>query len=394
MHRLFSIALPFALCVGLAACKKDQPLPTDPPLFEKFYGGSGDDIARGVAHRGSDLIVAGYTNSGGSGANDFFLMRTDSAGEKKFLRYYGGSGDETCWGLAADETNDAYYMAGYTNSSGAGGYDVYVVRTNSAGEIVWTRTYGGAQDDYGYSVRYANNQIIVTGATYSYGNGSGDGWVLCLEPVSGDTLWTRTIGGSGDDGAMNSCAAQNSTATHAIVGYTNSSGSGSTDGFFTLLDANGTILQNQNFGTNGYDEPHAIVYGVNNYFATGHHGTVPATPTHNVFATGIRNDGSIEGFHEYGGAAHDGAEATAWSTYDHSLAIVARSESRSGYAEDVYLVHADASGNKISEQWIGTTSDDAGYGISIEKNAWVICGASRGGTNGGKDIYLTRVKVQ
>ena len=88
-----------------------------------------------------------------------------------WTRTYGGSGDE--WAYSVQQTADGgYIVAGYTYSFGAGGGDFYLVKTNSQGDTLWTRTYGGSDDDGAYSVQQtADGGYIVAGYHPSFGAG-------------------------------------------------------------------------------------------------------------------------------------------------------------------------------------------------------------------------------
>lgn len=69
-----------------------------------------------------------------------------------FERWYGGTGDD--YGSSVAQTSDGgYIIVGYTESFGAGGEDIYVLKTDSVGTLIWNKTYGGMDDDKGISVR-------------------------------------------------------------------------------------------------------------------------------------------------------------------------------------------------------------------------------------------------
>jgi len=115
-----------------------------------------------------------------------------------FERTYGGASDNFS-GSVQQTTDGGYIIAGGTECFGAGGWDVYLIKTNSSGDTLWTRTYGATMDDDGYSVQQTTDGgYIIAGDTYSFGAG-GDDVYLIKANSSGDTLWTRTYGGTADD---------------------------------------------------------------------------------------------------------------------------------------------------------------------------------------------------
>jgi len=123
------------------------------------------------------------------------LVSTTAAdpGDTLWTRTYGGSSSDIGWSV--QQTSDGgYIIAGYTESFGAGGYDVYLVKTNSSGNTLWTRTYGGTEGDYGYSVQQTSDGgYIIAGRTSSFGAGSYDVYLVRTDSY-GDTLWTRSDG--------------------------------------------------------------------------------------------------------------------------------------------------------------------------------------------------------
>ena len=83
---------------------------------------------------------------------DVYLIKTNAQGDTLWTRTYGGAVSDM--GYSVQQTPDGgYIVAGYTDSFGAGGADVYLIKTNASGDTLWTRTYGGPSYDEGYSVR-------------------------------------------------------------------------------------------------------------------------------------------------------------------------------------------------------------------------------------------------
>ncbi len=183
-----------ALLVGVSAAFA-QPNPDT--LWTHAYGGIYDDAAYDVQQTSDGgYIIAGYTHSFGivtPAYSNFWLVKTGSTGDTLWTRTYGGR----LWDYAysVQQTADGgYIMAGYTSSFGAGSQDFYLVKTNSQGDTLWTRTYGGRLWDYAYSVQQTDDGgYIVAGETHSFGAG---GFYLVKTNSQGDTLWTRTYGGS------------------------------------------------------------------------------------------------------------------------------------------------------------------------------------------------------
>jgi len=96
------------------------------------------------------------------GGRDVWLIKTDAAGNKLWDKTYGGVKDDEAH--AVIQTADrGYIIVGYTASSGAGSKDVWLIKTDSSGNDQWKRTYGGTSDDIGYAVQQTtDNGFVIT----------------------------------------------------------------------------------------------------------------------------------------------------------------------------------------------------------------------------------------
>jgi hypothetical protein len=378
--------IPVLFFLVLISCKKDpQVEPTGLP-FVHFYGTSGDETARQVkVLSDGDILVCGY-GAGPNGGNDLFLLRTDRDGNQRWMKYYGGAGNETAWSFAI-AADGGFVLGGYTNSSGHGGDDFYVVKTDANGNQQWTKTYGGLYNDQANNIIAVSDGFLVSGVSNS-GNDD-NAWILRLN-ANGDSLWSFNYGGTGAEGAMEAC--KNANGTYAVIGYTSTPPASNYDGFLLLLNDSGQQTGYYIYGTPGYDEPHAIVpaIGGNGWVISGHEGMSTPLSTHNVFLRAIGNDGTQLWDHVYGGVDHDGGEEMCVN--GNVYGIAARSNSRENSGEDIYLLEINANGDLKNESWTGTDSDDAGYGIAAEQGSFILSGYSRGGSFGGKDIFLERVE--
>lgn len=166
---------------------------TDPlgdSLWARTYGGDKGESASSV-HQTPDkgYIIGGYTNSFGAGLYDAWLIKTDSLGNVRWAKTYGGSNDDLVFSI--EQTSDnGYVMAGSTQSFGNGGYDMLLIKTDSLGNFLWMKTYGGPDDDGCASVKQTeDNGYILAGATFSFGAGENDCYLVKTDSL-GDTIIT------------------------------------------------------------------------------------------------------------------------------------------------------------------------------------------------------------
>ncbi|MEM3511512.1 MAG: hypothetical protein QXW47_11175 [Candidatus Jordarchaeales archaeon] len=212
--------------------------PNGDPTWQKTYGGASNECALDVAFDvQGNIIVSGYTYSFGAGGSDVWVLKLDPNGEPIWQKTYGGVNDDYASGVTVDAQGNII-VAGGTSSSGAGGWNVWVLKLNSSGDTIWQKTYGEAETDVAYDVTVnAQGNIIVSGYTYSFGAKEKDIWVLKLDP-NGNPIWQKTYGGTYEDWAMG-VAADNEGII--VAGFTSSFGAGLRDLWVLRISSNGEI---------------------------------------------------------------------------------------------------------------------------------------------------------
>ena len=213
------------------------PATSPSPHFCKAIGGE-------KLEGGSSLIqtsdggyaITGFTFSFGAGGHDIYVVKLDANGKLQWTRTIGGP--ERDAGFSLIQTSDGgYAITGFTESFGAGGADVYVVKLDAKGNLQWTKTIGGPKDDWGRSlIQTSDGGYAITGFTKSFGAGSGDVYLVKLD-ANGNLQWTKTIGGPGDEAGPS--LIQTSDGGYTIAGATNSFGAGEWDVYVVKLDKNG-----------------------------------------------------------------------------------------------------------------------------------------------------------
>ena len=207
--------------------------------FLKSYGNTGYDYGRDIKQTPDTGYIATGSSSSFGGANaDAFLLKVDSLGNFKWSYNYGGPDSD--WGTSVIITHDSTYaIGGYTNSFGAGGFDMYLVRAGADGVPLWQKTYGGSNWDKGDAVAQvpADSGFVIVGETYSFGAGGRDMYIVRTDK-NGDTIWTKTYGGIEDDWATGVLIHNDSIV---VCGGTESFGAGMSDGIILKMGLDGNL---------------------------------------------------------------------------------------------------------------------------------------------------------
>jgi hypothetical protein len=215
-------------------------------LWTKTYGGDYRDIGYDIQQTtNGGYIITGYTESFGKGLTDLWLIKTDSKGDTLWTKTFGG--DLRDQGFSVQQTTDeGYIIMGYTNSYGVGSDDFWLVKTDSNGDTLWTKTFGGSQRDYSLNIKQTNdNGYIIIGTTLSFGAGEGDIWLIKTDS-NGDSLWTKTFGGEHLD--TGSSVQPTTDGGYIICGSTSSFGAGGSDVWLIKTDSEGDILWMKTIG--------------------------------------------------------------------------------------------------------------------------------------------------
>jgi arginine repressor len=207
--------------------------------FAKTYGGTGNDRASYVLQTSDGgYIVVGDTGSLGADSVDIFLVKTDANGNIIWAKTYGGIVDEYAHSVL--QTSDGgYIVAGETHSFGAGWHDVLLIKTDANGNVIWAKTYGGTSWDVARSVQQTSDGgYIVAGYTDSFGAGGPDFFLIKID-ANGNISWAKTYGGTYSDWARS--VQQTSDGGYIVAGFTGSFGAGGVDIFLVKTNARGNI---------------------------------------------------------------------------------------------------------------------------------------------------------
>jgi hypothetical protein len=195
--------------------------------------------------------LTAYNEAGESGYSSIVSCTTYNP-EVAWNKTFGGSGID--WAYSVQQTSDGgYIVAGDTGSYGAGDFDVWLIKTDPSGNVTWNKTFGGSGNDGAYSVQQTSDGgYIVAGTTasYIYARNSGDVWLIKTDS-SGNMAWNKTFDGSGNDWAYS--VQQTSDGGYIVTGYTYSYEADDADVLLIKADSSGNMAWNKTFGGSDYE---------------------------------------------------------------------------------------------------------------------------------------------
>ena len=334
-------------------------------LWAKSAGGTADDEAYSVAVDASgNIYLAGYFESPtitfgsytltNAGSYDMFLAKYDINGNVLWAKSAGSTGDDEAYSVAVDASGNIY-VAGYfesptitfgsTTLTNAGNYDMFLVKYDANGNVLWAKSAGGNSADMAYSIAVdVSGNIYMAGYFYSttltFGsttlpNAGNCDMFLAKYDANGNVLWAKSAGGTDED-YENSIAVNASGNIFMAGGFrspTITFGSytltnvGNCDIFLAKYDTNGTVLWAKSAGGTGDDDAYSVAVDVSgNPYVAG----LFNSPTLAFGSTTLTNVGNYDMFL----AKYDANGKVLWA------------KSAGGAGDDEsYSVAVDASGN-------------------------------------------------
>jgi len=315
----------------------------------------------------------GYTLVGLSDTS-CWLIKTDSNGNKIWDKRFGA--DETDWGSSVRQTSDGgYIIAGATESYTDGVRAAWLIKTDSNGNKIWDKTYGGYNSEKGYSVQQtSDNGYILAGVTYSYGAGKNDAWLVKTD-ASGNKLWDKTFGGAETDEVY---SIQETTDNgYIMTGYTESYGAGEMDAWLIKTDSNGNKIWDKTFGGADNYIARSVKQTSDGGYIIGGYMNPPTDDIANFLIIKTDADGNKIWEQTFGGERSERAytvELTSDGGY-----LLAGTRLGGGFSKHVWLVKTDANGNKLWDQQSLYRAPSAQEGYSLQRtsdNGYIITGVT------------------
>lgn len=404
-------------------------------VWQKTLGGTAGDYAHSVQQTfDGGYVVAGLTasNNGDVSANkgndDFWLVKMNALGELQWSKTFGGTGFDQAYSVYPTD-DSGFVMAGFSGSTngdvdgGKGSDDFWIIKLNSAGEIIWKKCFGGTSNDNAFSIKQTNDGgYIIIGDTFSkngdvFGNkGNYDTWIIKLDK-NANIIWAKCYGGTNDDTANS--IVPTTDGGYVFVGSSKSSNGdlaankGNWDVCVIKIDSLGNVIWAKNYGGTNEDIGYAIqlshdsgyiVSGFtksNNLDVSGNHSAgIP-----DVWLFKLSDTGAVVWQKCLGGTGDDKSYSLIL-TSDSNYVIAGYTRSNDGDVrnnqlvnfQDFWIVKLDQNANIISQACLGGTSDDwARSVIESADGSYVVTGWTKSNNGdvtlnkGGNDLWILKL---
>jgi hypothetical protein len=371
--------------------------PSDPSAFPEPELAIEFELILGAAQRdrGIDVIqtqdegyaILGYTSSSGAGGEDLYLVRLSADGQELWTQTYGGEAQDNGWSIHEMEGGD-FMLFGFTHSSGAGGLDFYLIRTDPDGQVLWEATYGGEDDEYGWALSPTEDGgFVLAGQTESYGSGDIDGYLIKVDD-SGELQWSQTYGGPDEDRLFSIDLCQDGGF---ILTGTSGQSSTSRDVYLVRTDAQGELLWESRIGADADDVGHDVRQLVDGTFAVAGYTMNYGAERYDAMLLRVDENGEFVWRQLYGGYLED-RTISLDLTLDGGFLLGGYSQSYGNGNWDIYFVHADTDGNML---WFGVYGDlgnETGYTfVQAQDGSVVLTGETYSANLGGGDLIFLKI---
>lgn len=315
--------------------------------WNKIWGDSDEnETPKSIVEDG----IGGYVIGGTSvtdGISYAFLARTDALGN---LLWLTRSVQDSVQGWQAIRLDDGKFALVGTQqlpgSPGAPNNEAFLMKADGNGTLLWSNTYGGS----GYEearglVETSTGELLLAGFTNSYGAGNYDVFLVKTTATGGE-VWTKTLGTN----AVERCNAITTIAdgNFAISGNRDAGGSTNQDVFLAKIDANGDEIWWQNFAKQGIENANSVqeIAASGNFVITGNAQTSDNSQRQVLLLKTI-SDGSLQSQYQFGGVMGDGGNAVHTAPND-GFVIAGFTLSFGAGNSDGYLIRTDATGISLS----------------------------------------------
>jgi len=355
-------------------------------VWERAYGGAGDDRAFYAATVADGFLVVGSSTSFQQDETAAWVLRLDHEGNVIWNQtFLEGAGSEFRFVLCL---NDGFLLVGNVFLS-SGNTDGYVVRVDDEGNLSWNVTLGGEEVDKLFSAVETQDGFVLVGLTYSFGDDS-EVWVVKID-VNGNEVWSKTYGGAMEDAGRAIAPIEGNH--YFVAGYTNSMGNGDYDFLLLKIDASGNMAWNKTYGGTQSDKAYAIAETAGGCVAVGDTRSKGEGES-DAWIIKVDVNGNLVWDKAVGGEGFDMPTCIAVSNYEGYL-VGGFTFSFGNGERDFWLFKVDDTGNLVWSCTVGRTEFEEAYAaLEVAENEFVMAGWTNSIGQGHYDFYVAKISVE
>ncbi len=357
-------------------------------IFQKTYGGAKSDGASFIIQcKEGGYAVLGTTYSFGVGDADLYLIRIDYSGNILWSKTYGGSGKDESFSV--QQTADSgFIIAARTTSFNLFGTTAYVIKTDKKGNVIWSNVYPSGEFFNGSDIR----QIIETSSHNYLMAGFSDVGAAFLVYInsSGGIIWTNSIGSIGQEPLIQ--IQEMNDGNFIGAGFTNGIGSGDYDGWLMKISkSDGNVMWNKTYGSAGEDLFYSVSQTKDNGFIVGGF-TGSFSVSGDMLLVKTDSAGNVQWSKTYGSASGNETYANVRETSNGDLAIAGWTNGFGAGDNDLLLFRTNASGNVKWAKTFGTGLSEFGNAVCLTSDGgFIMAGRSDSLGVGNTDIYIVKM---
>jgi hypothetical protein len=370
-------------CIAISFCIIHTPLRAQAPdtLWTRTYGGPSEEKAFCVQQTSDNgYVLVGYTYSFGAGWMDFYLVRTDSLGDTLWTKAYGGTDNDI--GRYVQQTSDGgYIVTGSTESFGSGSRAVWLLKTDEYGDTIWTKTFGWTNaTNVGFSVQQTSDEgYIIGGSTQQH-------MLLIKTDTGGNAEWIREYGILSYSQGFS--VQQTSDGGYVLAGLYYEPNH--RDFYFVKTDALGDTLWSKRYGLLDDDECYAVQETSDGgYILVGASGLLYDRFGPDVFVVKTDTKGDTLWTRQYGGPWEDLGNSIQ-QTPEGGYIITGYTVTYGSYGYDLYTLRIDSQGDTIwSKKLNGPGVTQWGHSVQVTSDGgYIIAGWT---STNDCDVYLIKI---
>ena len=216
--------------------------------WQKTFGGSRTDIGWGVKELKDKTFLLFGAIGVDSTNDDIFITHLDAKGNQLWQKTYGNEKYERCTQML--ETSDGnFLLIGQRNVGPGNNIDSYVLKIDDKGNLLWEKCFGGSLPERTYyGGEIPNGDFLISGSVLPYGTAKADIFLLRINK-HGEIVWVKTIGEEKIHDIIHSFSRNSDKKTYTLTGYSETAKEGFHEGLFIQIDENGNLLKKQTYDT-------------------------------------------------------------------------------------------------------------------------------------------------